>query len=382
MKIENKFQVLFKGNVYDSLNKYIFQKKFSKIALILDKNLKNYVYFKNVINKIKKKHKIKKIYYYSEIGEPSYQFLEKEKKNFKFKNKAKFDLFISIGGGSTIDFSKGLAVVSKNPGNALKYMGFPVLRNKPVPIIAIPTNCSTGSEVTFNAVFTDKKNKKKLGINSKYNYPILSIYDPKLVGLANDQIIFYSSCASLMRALETYVSRDSNIITKFYSKKSFFLITENLKNALKQKRKESYLNLQFGCLFSMLALSNAGGGAAGILTYMLSVKYNLPQAWTYAVVGIEFLKKNIKLGYTDYNNIAKLDGKKLNLNKEIKKIENLMPEKIGNTRTNSYSSYKSSIYETLILKKSTLDNKNPVKYKIKDIDDLSKKISIKLEKYF
>ena len=55
MKIENKFQVLFKGNVYDSLNKYIFQKKFSKIALILDKNLKNYVYFKDVINKIKKK---------------------------------------------------------------------------------------------------------------------------------------------------------------------------------------------------------------------------------------------------------------------------------------------------------------------------------------
>ena len=59
-----------------------------------------------------------------------------------------------------------------------------------------------------------------------------------------------------------------------------------------------------------------------------------------------------------------------------------MPKKIGNTHTNSYSSYKSSIYETLILKKSTLDNKNPVKYKIKDIDDLSKKISIKLEKYF
>ena len=45
----------------------------------------------------------------------------------------------------------------------------------------------------------------------------------------------------------------------------------------------------------MLALSNAGGGAAGILTYMLSVKYNLPQAWTYAVVGIEFLKKEYKI---------------------------------------------------------------------------------------
>ena len=106
--------------------------------------------------------------------------------------------------------------MSTNSGKSTNYMGFPKLKNKPVPIIAIPTNCSTGSEVTYNAVFTDKRNKKKLGINSKLNYPILSIYDPKFLTIAPMSVVYFSACASLFRSIETYFSDNANAITKFF----------------------------------------------------------------------------------------------------------------------------------------------------------------------
>ena len=88
------------------------------------------------------------------------------------------DCLIGIGGGSTIDFAKGLATLLKNKGKALNYRGFPQKINRSIPVIAVPSTTGTGAEVAYNAVFTDLKSKRKLGINTKNNYPILSVLDP------------------------------------------------------------------------------------------------------------------------------------------------------------------------------------------------------------
>ena len=53
-----------------------------------------------------------------------------------------------------------------------------------------------------------------------------------------------------MRSIETYTSPDSDEITKYFSKQSYNLIMNVLKNVRK------HLNdLQYGCVFSMIALS-------------------------------------------------------------------------------------------------------------------------------
>ena len=46
MKIESKFNLVFKGNVYKTLETFIKQKQFKNIILILDKNLYKFNYTK------------------------------------------------------------------------------------------------------------------------------------------------------------------------------------------------------------------------------------------------------------------------------------------------------------------------------------------------
>ena len=88
-----------------------------------------------------------------------------------------------IGGGSTMDFAKGCALLSKNFKPAINYMGFPKKIKDPNPVITIPSTTSTGSEIIYNS-FCSKKNEQKLGINSEKNFPIMTFFDPKIIALA------------------------------------------------------------------------------------------------------------------------------------------------------------------------------------------------------
>ncbi len=239
--------------------------------------------------------------------EPTYEGLDLLKK--KFKKLKNIDCIVSIGGGSCIDISKGLALLLKNSGPAIKYMGFPKKIKQPLPLIAVPTTVSTGTEVVYNAVFTSEKKKIKLGINSEINYPVLAILDTSLIKKAPKNIILQSAIASLIRSIETFTSVDSSFITKIFAKKSFEFLFNTLID-LKSLNHKSLEKLQWGCIFSMFALSNSSSGPCGVINYYLSVNYNISQALSYNFTGFEFIKKNIEKGYLGYGQLIDKNKKK------------------------------------------------------------------------
>ena len=65
------------------------------------------------------------------------------------------DFLIALGGGSAIDAAKAAAMLARNPGGILDYTH---ARNswsaRPLPLLAVPTTCGTGSEVTWVSVLT------------------------------------------------------------------------------------------------------------------------------------------------------------------------------------------------------------------------------------
>ena len=350
----------------NKINDYNFKNPY----LICDKNLKDILYISKNTNYFKNKKFI------SFQNEPTYQMLNKEIK--EIKKIKKIDCFVAIGGGSTIDFTKGISTLYKNKGNALKFMGFPKNLNDTVPVIAIPTTVSTGSEVIYNAVFIDKISNTKLGINTERNYPILSILDPKLISLAPKKIIYQSAIASLMRSIETYTSPDSDEITKYFSKKSYDLIA----NAFTKKRtKDFYKDLQWGCVFSMIALSNSSSGPCGIINYYLSTYHNISQPFSYSFTSLEFIKHNIKLGFYGYGNLIdnnKLSNKKksLILLNKLLKIQNTIKNHITNTKHLLFDKEKISnnIFNIFKKKKFIPLTKNPIRINKNDLRTIINKI--------
>jgi alcohol dehydrogenase len=81
------------------------------------------------------------------------------------------DAVVGVGGGSSLDTAKAVAALATNPGPALAYVGLHKVRNRALPMVAIPTTAGTGSEVTLWSVFTDDTRAVKVAIGGTRSIP-------------------------------------------------------------------------------------------------------------------------------------------------------------------------------------------------------------------
>jgi alcohol dehydrogenase len=94
------------------------------------------------------------------------------------------DILVSVGGGSVIDTTKGIALVLKEGGKIEDYKGQQCLSRPQTPHIVIPTTAGTGSEVTYFAVIKDQVNHQKHPYCDDNIIPNVGILDPTMtVGL-------------------------------------------------------------------------------------------------------------------------------------------------------------------------------------------------------
>ena len=85
---------------------------------------------------------------------------------------------IGIGGGSTMDLAKAVALMLTNPGSSADYQGWDLIRHPAVYHAGIPTLSGTGAEVSRTTVLTGPT--KKLGLNSDYTVFDQILLDPEL----------------------------------------------------------------------------------------------------------------------------------------------------------------------------------------------------------
>jgi alcohol dehydrogenase class IV len=90
------------------------------------------------------------------------------------------DAFVSVGGGSSIDTAKAIAIVHTLGGSIRDHQGFQALSGATTPHIAIPTTAGTGSEVTRYALIRDEDSRQKMLFGDFHIFPRVGILDPKL----------------------------------------------------------------------------------------------------------------------------------------------------------------------------------------------------------
>ena len=96
------------------------------------------------------------------------------------------DFVIGLGGGSSIDSAKSIAVMAKNPGDYWDYIsggsgkGQPLV-NGALPIVAIATTAGTGTEADPWTVITKEDTNEKIGFGCAETFPVLSVVDPEMM---------------------------------------------------------------------------------------------------------------------------------------------------------------------------------------------------------
>lgn len=275
-----------------------------KTGVVIDKGLyENNEYAKEIVELLENKLD-QVILLINEMAEPTYDYLDEVTTKF---DGADLDCFIGIGGGSTLDLTKGISTMKTNDGKAINYRGMGKVKNQTLPIIAVPSTAGTGSEVTPYAVFIDTEENWKFGINSDFNYPQLGIYDPKFLDSCPQKIFASAGMDAMTHALESFAAKNANSLSRLFSMKAFKLLFENLKKiSIADRSTKTKLNLLIGSGCAGIALMNSGAGPAGALSYPLGVYFNVPHGLAGSVFLPGVIKYNVENEYTEYSKLYDL----------------------------------------------------------------------------
>ncbi|MFP1680492.1 iron-containing alcohol dehydrogenase [Alloalcanivorax sp. C16-2] len=118
------------------------------------------------------------------------------------------DAIVTIGGGSTMDVAKAVAILSTNGGAIGDYEGVDRFSLPPLPVYAVPTTAGTGSEVSGACVITDHARGVKMAIRHAAYCPAkVAILDPLAVASMPPQVAAHAGLDAFVHAFESYLSK-------------------------------------------------------------------------------------------------------------------------------------------------------------------------------
>ena len=119
------------------------------------------------------------------------------------------DGLIALGGGSSIDCAKGLAIAATHEGPLKHYAtiegGSPRITPAVPPLIAIPTTAGTGSEVARGAIVI-VDDGRKLGFHSWHLVPKTALLDPELTLGLPPMLTAATGMDAIAHCMETFMA--------------------------------------------------------------------------------------------------------------------------------------------------------------------------------
>ncbi len=187
------------------------------------------------------------------------------------------DCVISLGGGSSHDAAKAIAIVAANGGKIEDYEGLDKSRKPQIPLVAINTTAGTASEMTRFTIITDETRHVKMAIVDKHVTPLLSVNEPALMEGMPAPLTAATGMDALTHAVEAYVSTAASPITDAVAVKAIELIARYLPTAVSDpKNKEAREQMAYAQFMAGMAFNNASLGYVHAMAHQLGGFYDLP----------------------------------------------------------------------------------------------------------
>ena len=119
------------------------------------------------------------------------------------------DGLVAVGGGSSIDLAKGVAIAATHAGTLKTYAtiegGSALITDRVLPLIAVPTTAGTGSEVARGAIVI-VDDGRKLGFHSWHLMPKAALLDPELTLALPPGLTAATGMDAIAHCLETFMA--------------------------------------------------------------------------------------------------------------------------------------------------------------------------------
>ena len=213
---------------------------------------------------------------------------------------------VPIGGGSSMDCGKSIALLASNPGTVEEMQGS-APTPAAAPVIAVPTTAGTGSETNSACVITNTRLGRKTYVMHPSITPAFSVLDPDLtVGLPTYPT---ATCGFdvLTHAVEAFVSVGANAYSDAIAVEAIRKVAANLRKVVADGQDiEARSQMLLGSAMAAQAFNVTGLGSAHGTGHAISARLNAAHGQTLATMLPHVMEYNMSVREEKYAEVARI----------------------------------------------------------------------------
>lgn len=223
----------------------------------------------------------------------------------EFARQHEIDVVIGLGGGSSMDVAKLIAVLADGTQALNTMYGIGNISGHRLPLVQIPTTAGTGSEATPIAIVTTGETTK-MGVVAPQLYADLALLDAELTLGLPSHITAATGIDAMVHAIEAYTSKiKKNPLSDMLARQALTLLWNNIlpvcEDGSNMAARQAML---LGALMAGQAFANAPVGAVHALAYPIGGIFHVPHGLSNSLVLSHVLRFNAPVAAPHYAELA------------------------------------------------------------------------------
>jgi alcohol dehydrogenase class IV len=207
------------------------------------------------------------------------------KAGLDYLGRGSHDCVIGLGGGSSIDTAKAIAVLAIHGGRMNDYKAPREMNVPGLPIIAIPTTAGTGSEATRFTIVTDEETSEKMLCIGLAYLPQAALVDFELTLTKPMRLTADTGVDALTHAIEAYVSRRANSFADSFALSAMKSIWANLPSAcFDPQNRGARESMMLAATQAGIAFSNSSVALVHGMSRPIGAKFHVPHGMSNAML--------------------------------------------------------------------------------------------------
>lgn len=217
------------------------------------------------------------------------------------------DGVVSIGGGSSMDVAKLVALLAVGKERLDDIYGVGLAKGPRLPLVLAPTTAGTGSEVTPISIVTTGEGEKK-GVVSPVILPDWAILDAELTLGLPPAVTAATGIDAMVHAIEAYTSkRLKNPLSDSLAREALRLLGGSIHDVCADgSNLAARQNMLFGSMLAGMAFANAPVAAVHALAYPVGARFHVPHGLSNSLVLPQVLRFNAPAAEHLYAEIAEI----------------------------------------------------------------------------